>query len=219
MHDLWMKHLPGWSVIQPYFYKWKHVLDSQIVFSLPEPSIHTNAHCTRVLAYALTIAGQMRLPDDCLEILGAAATFHDSRRQDDWYDVGHGQRAAGHYRQHCRTHAVPFYELTCDIMSFHDLDDASGIRALTDKYKPAQTACLLYRIFKDADALDRFRLGQGGLDEHYLRTEASRSLCSLVGRIWEQYFEKDNEPALERLKKLLKEMQEKEESHESSDRN
>ena len=48
------------------------------------------------------------LNDECYllenetEVLCMASVFHDSRRQDDWYDVGHGQRAAEYYREYCR---------------------------------------------------------------------------------------------------------------------
>ena len=105
------------------------------------------------------------------EALCAAAVFHDSRRQDDWLDVGHGQRAAdttetivGHIR-------CPL--ITEFIWSWHfdDRDDVLGEAALTEQ----ENGVLLYHIFKDADALDRFRLGPNGLDIRYLRTAEGKS--------------------------------------------
>ena len=39
---------------------------------------------------------------------------------------------------------------------------------------------LLYRIFKDADALDRYRLGETALDESMLRTTAAHSLTDFA---------------------------------------
>lgn len=48
------------------------------------------------------------LPEEDKDILGAAAAFHDSRRQDDWLDVGHGQRAADYYREYCVSHELEF---------------------------------------------------------------------------------------------------------------
>lgn len=85
--------------------------------------------------------------------------FHDSRRQDDWLDMGHGQRAADYYRDYCRTHSLPFDERVYLVMAFHDRDDVLGEAALAEQ----EDGVLLYRIFKDADALDRFRLGPVGL--------------------------------------------------------
>ena len=35
-------------------------------------------------------------------------------------------------------------------------------------------AATIFRIFKDVDGLDRVRLGKGGLDERFLRTDQAR---------------------------------------------
>ena len=45
----------------------------------------------------------------------------------------------------------------------------------------------LDQIFKDADALDRFRLGSDGLDIKYLRTDVSKSLYDFAKKVWGQY--------------------------------
>lgn len=42
--------------------------------------------------------------------------------------------------------------------------------------KDDPNAVLLYQLFKDADALDRFRLGPEGLDVNYLRTSYAKEL-------------------------------------------
>ena len=57
------------------------------------------------------------------------------------------------------------------VMAFHDRDDVLGEAALTEQ----ESGVLLYYIFKDADALDRFRLGPNGLDIRYLRTAEGKS--------------------------------------------
>ena len=118
---------------------------------------------TRPLFYALLLGGTA---------LCAAAVFHDSRRQDDWLDVGHGQRAAEYYRDYCQTHSLSFDNRVYLVMAFHDRDDVLGEAALTEQ----ESGILLYHIFKDADALDRFRLGPNGLDIRYLRTAEGKSL-------------------------------------------
>ena len=41
----------------------------------------------------------------------------------------------------------------------------------------------LYHIFKDADALDRFRFGPHELDETYLRTAQARSLVAFAKEV------------------------------------
>lgn len=67
-------------------------------------------------------------------------------------------------------------------MAFHDRDDVLGEAALAEQ----EDGVLLYRIFKDADALDRFRLGPDGLDVRYLRTDTARSLYPDIKQCWER---------------------------------
>ena len=62
-------------------------------------------------------------------------------------------------------------------MRYHDLDDTLGIEAIRRDFPDrAGRVEKLYAIFKDADALDRWRLGRWGLDEKYLRTASARTL-------------------------------------------
>ena len=39
---------------------------------------------------------------------------------------------------------------------------------------------VLYKIFKDADALDRFRLSANGLDIKFLRTEEAKGMVTFA---------------------------------------
>lgn len=104
--------------------RWLTFLNDEVCFSMPDSEQHTQGHCARVLLFALLIADKMGLPQPEREALCAAAVFHDSRRQDDWLDVGHGQRAADSYRDYCRTHPLPFDERAYQVIAFHDRDDA-----------------------------------------------------------------------------------------------
>lgn len=151
---------------------WRGFLETEVRFTLTDSERHTKEHCARVLLYALLIADKLKLLQAERESLCAAAVFHDSRRQDDWMDVGHGQRAADYYREYCLTHSLSYDERVYRIMAFHDQDDGLGEAALAEW----EEGGLLYHIFKDADALDRFRLGPNGLDVRYLRTDAAKSL-------------------------------------------
>ena len=160
------------ETIRPDYEAWHSFLEAEVQFSLADSEKHTKEHCSRVLLFALLIADKMDLPHEEREVLCAAAVFHDSRRQDDWLDVGHGQRAADYYREYCQTHPLIYEERVYQIMAYHDRDDALGEAALAEQ----EDGVLLYHIFKDADALDRFRLGPGGLDVRYLRTAEGKSL-------------------------------------------
>jgi len=61
------------------------------------------------------------------------------------------------------------------ISAYHDQNDSEGIEAITNNIVNTDNCLLLYKVFKDADALDRFRLGPNGLDKRFLRNnEAPR---------------------------------------------
>lgn len=160
------------------FRRWEQFLHRRVIFSLPDSSIHTNDHSGRVLLYALMI-GARRYPgdDSALEILAHAALFHDTRRRNDGYDTGHGARASVHYKNFCRHEKLKYHPESAILMRFHDLNDVRGKKAIADRFTERTPYLLdLYAVFKDADALDRWRLGPYGLDVSYLRHNESREL-------------------------------------------
>lgn len=168
------------------FLKWDGFLHTRVEFNRPESSIHAQGHCERVLLYALII-GEKVLGDDynALEILAQASVFHDTRRQDDYLDTGHGARAAVYYQQFCEDHPdITFHPETVYLMRYHDIDDSKGVKAIRKTFgKDADRVLQLYEIFKDADALDRWRLGSKGLDPKFLRTSPAKRMTDYSHRI------------------------------------
>lgn len=157
---------------------WSAFFDGKVRFNRPDSLIHAAGHCRRVLLHALAIGHYIFGHDpDALEILAQAAVFHDTRRLDEGYDKGHGARAAVYYKEYCREHPeVVFHPETVLLIRFHDLDDNLGIEAIRKEFGDgAPRVETLYAIFKDADALDRPRLGPHGLDPLFLRTAPARS--------------------------------------------
>ena len=88
---------------------------------------------------------------------------------------------------------------------WHDRDDAEGEEAIEDAFEadrapelgdlllsatvPAgaqATPVEVYRLFKDADALDRVRLGPHGLDERYLRSSHAPELVPFARTLVER---------------------------------
>ena len=157
------------------FWEWCRFLESEVDFSDPRSELHTRDHCARVLLYSILISRDMPVGRLWRDALCLAAVFHDCRRLDDGPDVGHGARAAQRYLEHCEENETPFYLATHIAMSYHDRDDADGEAAMRDKGL-GEDAVLMYRVLKDADALDRFRLGPNGLDPRFLRTDEARGL-------------------------------------------
>lgn len=172
---------PTWREVRRIFDKWKRVLDDDVEFSLDGSPWHTVDHCTRVMAYALMIGSELGLDESALDALGAAAAYHDSRRQDDWYDVGHGARAAEYYKQECEAGKLPFDERAYLAMAYHDRDDKIGMEKIGDA--GLEDGVLIFKAFKDADGLDRLRFGPDALDESMLRTDAACNLVPLARRI------------------------------------
>lgn len=155
-------------------------MEENVEFWLPDSEWHTKAHSARVLLLALIIGHQKGLSDKELEKLGMAAIFHDSRRLDDGIDKGHGSRAAAYYKDYCRQHELYFDTHTYYITYYHDQDDSLGLAEIAKSPAISERGVLLYQIFKDADALDRFRLGPDAFDENFIRTEEAHGLIDFA---------------------------------------
>lgn len=185
--------------------RWEGFLDRNVRFTMPFSKVHAKPHCKRVLLHALTI-GNLLCPDDdeAAEILAHAAVFHDSRRHDDYIDRGHGARAAVYYGEYCDSHPeITYHPEAAEIMRFHDIDDKAGLADIARRFpNDSGRVAKLYSIFKDADALDRFRLGGSGFDARYLRTDAARSMIDEAKSLVEQ----TTDPAL--LRSLAAEVEE-----------
>lgn len=181
-------------VVRKYFCEWRDFLYHRVKFNMPDSKIHAAAHCERVLLYALIIGEKLFGDDDrMLTALAHASVFHDTRRQDEYLDTGHGARAAVYYREYCNDHPdITYMPEAALMMKYHDIDDKRGIAGITREYKGELHRMLtLYDIFKDADALDRWRLGHRGLDPRYLRTAPAREMTQYSRRIVEETMDPD----------------------------
>lgn len=169
------------------FLKWNDFLHNCVIFNMPDSEIHATGHCERVLLYALVLGERISVDCDSLVALAHAAVFHDTRRLDDYLDTGHGARAAVYYADYCRRNpGMKFYPEAAVLMRYHDLDDFIGRKAIEKEFGgDAQRVLTLFEIFKDADALDRRRLGRYGLDTRYLRTREARGLVDYAVRLVE----------------------------------
>lgn len=164
---------------------WYEFLQREIKFQI-HSDLHGFAHCARVLFYAVILGERLNLSEIQRDTLCTAAVFHDSRRQDDGYDTGHGGQASVFYREYCTEHASAFDPIAAALMKYHDRDDDLGIERI-QKHLPNQAdTVLLYQAFKDSDGLDRFRLGTNGLDPRYLRTEAAKAMIGLAEKCVKQ---------------------------------
>ncbi len=174
---------PKYDDVRPLYTTWCRFMVKEIDFLLKNSIKHTELHCARVMIFALHIAELQMLPPVEREILAHAAVFHDCRRENDWYDIGHGQRAAEHYRAISAAKGITFHPETYHIMAWHDRDDDLGYTAIHNAFANPERAIALYRNFKDADGLDRYRLGEKALDLRFLRTNEAKSLTDYAKEV------------------------------------
>ena len=149
------------------------------VYDRSNNDAHTSSHSIRVLLLSLMIANELELDDEELDILAVASVYHDCKRNDDFSsDVGHGKRAADfmlkEYAYAFDDHILKAASL---IVAYHDIDDEIAIPILENSAENNDySMTLLYKVFKDADALDRVRLGlfRREFDFNMLRLEESK---------------------------------------------
>ena len=170
-----------WPKIKGDFQRWQAILETSVNFSLASSNIHTRLHEEHVLLFSLLMAEDAALSDEEKEVLGAAAVFHDTRRRNDRYDVGHGRRAAQYYKQFCEQKGWIADDRVDFLLSYHDQPDELGLAFLKENNFSGLKS--LYDIFKDADGVDRVRLGPNALDCDRLRTRMSLTLIPLAKQL------------------------------------
>ena len=161
------------------FERWRRFLERELTFSHSESVCHTTEHVERVLLFALLLGLELEVSSEDLDALALCSVFHDTRRHDDDLDVGHGDRAAAYYREYAAAHNLNLDERVARIVARHDRQDRISEEKFRKEGADDETL-LLYRIFKDADAIDRYRFGPKALNERYLRTSAARSLLPVL---------------------------------------
>lgn len=119
-------------------------------------SMHGILHEYRVLVFSFLI-GKREGAD--INSLCYASIFHDTQRHNDGYDLQHADRAA----EWVMKFNFPNIQKISKIIKWHTPSD-----------KDIPDLNLEIKCFKDADALDRWRIGD--LNSKYLRTNSAREL-------------------------------------------
>jgi HD superfamily phosphodiesterase len=138
--------------------------------------IHGVGHARRVTAHAFELAMALRLPAWQVEAARLAGLWHDIGREHDGGDYFHGARSAGKViglGLH-RGVAPATLEVALLAVTFHNVPDSWGERAAGEA-SDRTSALAVFRVLKDADALDRVRFGPRGLDPTLLRFKESHA--------------------------------------------
>lgn len=159
-----------------------------------QKAAHNAEHSNRVMLLCSLLGFLYGLSNDDVARLCIAGAFHDCSRATEDVEPGHGAASADRYmkfnmsRLYLPSESDPDKAVASSVKSkdrivellirYHDLPDAEGyaaIKSLPDAQR--EQAKQLLEIFKDADALDRVRLGlRDGLDIDLLRTDEAKKL-------------------------------------------
>lgn len=154
---------------------YKHFLRECDSFVNPESQGHDKIHCLRVLFLGLILAKKVRLKDSFIDVLAKACAFHDMGRINDKIDDKHGLYSYEVYMDTFIDENED--EVLKFLMEYHCKNDKLAYEYLEkSKISDKENTLLMYKILKDADALDRVRFGIRDLDINYLRLNESKKL-------------------------------------------
>lgn len=159
------------------YHRYVNAFDKNLFFN-PD-GIHGMMHMKRVLLHVLSLATEFQLDDVEQEILVAAALYHDIGRTHDGRDDFHGEKSWDKLNSpnvlNQLNEQFEFYDEELHVLRFiienHCLTDITVWEKLKSTDFPGysqEKVKELTEIFKDADGLDRVRLGDLNID--YLRT-------------------------------------------------
>jgi hypothetical protein len=142
-------------------------------------TLHGQAHVARVLVHAFRLVAATGLVEETPR-LWAAVYLHDIARRHDG---------------HCTSHGGDGWERLAELPDVQALFERGGVQAADypaiqtavtmhshGEPKPAGPHARLIKLMKDADGLDRVRLGD--LDEGYLRFPEARGMIRFAERLY-----------------------------------
>jgi len=145
-----------------------------------QSSLHGKNHTYRVMCHCLYLGDRLNNVQDTRRAL-CAAFIHDMSRRHDGYCTDHGAWAI--------TEKLPAFTDLFLLLGLSEVDiqaiavavenHSAGYELETDDPFYISTA-----ILKDADALDRFRLGSRNLNPEFLRFEESHELIPFARELY-----------------------------------
>lgn len=145
--------------------------------------IHGLAHTRNVLIMALLLGQLTGLSSAGLRLLAETAIYHDIGRSNDNFDPEHG-RASFAKAEEMNLFQIPEEDkqLVRFLIETHCLDDRQGLERLAQWPDiDRERALHLFKVFKDADGLDRVRIMD--LDTRQLRLPESWDLLLMTRQL------------------------------------
>jgi hypothetical protein len=148
-------------------------------------SLHGLGHIERTILQGGFCAMEDDLNEADTHLLLEACAYHDVGRVDDWMDELHGYRSAQRIGALTGRTGEELLLLQ-GAVDAHSRKD-TVLNETLEGYHPADfdRALLLAQLLKDADGLDRVRLGD--LEPRFLRRQASRQRADLAQEVYRRY--------------------------------
>ena len=151
--------------------------------ALYDSEVHGRGHIHRTLLYAALIAWKEDLEEADVRQFFRAAAYHDVGRSSDGFDLYHGARSALRLEELTGVTGEELTELRAAV-SAHARPD-SDMESILRAHEPEDYSRTLEltRLLKDADNLDRVRLGD--LKTKFLRHEGAKAVEPFAWRLIE----------------------------------
>lgn len=151
--------------------------------ALYDSEVHGRGHIHRTLLFAALIAWQEGLAEADVRQLLRAAAYHDVGRSSDGYDLYHGARSALQLEELTGLTGEDLVELQAAVAA-HSRPDGE-MEAILRAFGPEDypRTLQLTRLLKDADNLDRVRLGD--LKTKFLRHQGAKAVEPFAWRLIE----------------------------------
>jgi HD superfamily phosphodiesterase len=142
--------------------------------------IHGINHTYRVMYHVLKIASKRDLKKEGI-LAFCAAYIHDLARLNDGYCTEHGAWASERKLPAFKNF---FHEIGLNDDDIEKIKTAVANHSIPEELKKNNSAYLITALLKDADALDRIRLGDGNLDIRFLRFPESIKMVDSAKKIF-----------------------------------
>lgn len=152
------------------------------VEALYKSAVHGSGHINRVLLLAGIIASMEELEESFLRLYLAAASYHDVGRTFDGLDWDHGLRSAEQMETLTGYQGEALRELQGAVAAHSFPDEQMEARVMSYTPRNRARAMRLAELLKDADNLDRVRLGD--MNPKFLRNDSAKSLAGFTGRLF-----------------------------------
>lgn len=177
----WFDRLAAWQ----YYPMLLETLEQLNHDALFVSTMHGLGHIERTILQGAFCAMEEPLDEADTRLLLLACSYHDVGRINDWVDHLHGHRSAGKIGELTGHQGEDLLILQGAVDAHSQKEAAMDETLAAYGARDSVRAKRIAQLLKDADGLDRVRLGD--LNPAYLRREASKQRVALAQRVFDRY--------------------------------